>query len=318
MDNIDNTISCKCGCGEFIGDFDMMTLIPCSHLMHVKCKNLLKNRSCPICKKYVTQVITFQTLVRQIHQGNKKYYQNYVDMLSVSHKYPQGTPNFFRLAYRSPFLLESLIRLSNINSRHQMNSLIKLLIDTCGIKIKIIGDHNYYKGKKVLICNHSTYLDPIPIYKVFKCGFLGSAIVNHIWPINKSLDQLPILIVNRGKNENTVDRMKKWIETNGDLCLFPEGMITHPKTLSTFRRGAFHVGYPIQPIVMTYDPYIYDPDFTNFGTKILSQGQINVTIRILPIQYPPFTNDHIIHIRDMMAKAGDFGLSRISNRSLKD
>ena len=74
------------------------------------------------------------------------------------------------------------------------------------------------------------------------------------------MDIVPLLIIKRGKNANTVKKMKNYVRKHGSICLFPEGIITHPDTIIQFRTGAFNIGEPILPVVIKYNPAIFDDD----------------------------------------------------------
>jgi 1-acyl-sn-glycerol-3-phosphate acyltransferase len=127
-----------------------------------------------------------------------------------------------------------------------------------------------------------------------------------------------ILIVKRGTDKNTVKKMHDYIRDNKDLCIFPEGLITHPNILCRFRTGSFHTGFPVQPIIVKYNPHVYDNSATKFLLKAMSQEGITATVQILDPVYPPFTQEKIEIVRHMMAEAGNFAISRVSNRSVKD
>jgi 1-acyl-sn-glycerol-3-phosphate acyltransferase len=112
--------------------------------------------------------------------------------------------------------------------------------------------------------------------------------------------------------------MKRYVKKHGSICLFPEGMISHPDTIIRFRTGAFYVGYPVQPIIIKYEPVIYDNDMDTMIKKLLSSDNLTITLHILPQQLPPFDDKKIEDIRELMGKTGNIALSRVSNKDMND
>ena len=100
-------------------------------------------------------------------------------------------------------------------------------------------------------------------------------------PIGRKFSSLfPMVFVDRGQNTNTVDKMKEIIEQVGSLLLFPEGMCTNPDTITKFRTGAFHTGYPVCPAVINYTPLVYDSDTFQLIKKLFSCNELTITINI--------------------------------------
>jgi 1-acyl-sn-glycerol-3-phosphate acyltransferase len=112
--------------------------------------------------------------------------------------------------------------------------------------------------------------------------------------------------------------MKKFIKSHGSICLFPEGAMTHPETIIKFRTGAFHLGYPIYPIVIRYESPMTDFDITNHALKLISQKKTVIYMDILGPYYPPFSKDDIENIRKDMAKVGNMLLSRVSSKDVSE
>ena len=209
--------------------------------------------------------------------------------------------------------------MTNINSKKDADLLKKNILTTCNIKIKIKNYHKLYnKTSKIYISNHTNYLDPLIIYHCFNPGFLASSIIDKMNFVSNISKHVPLLVIDRGKNNNTVDKIKQYLDENGDLCLFPEGILTYHKILAQFRTGAFNANHPIQPLVIRYKPTIYAISYKEFVLKMLSQPKIQVEITLLDIEFPPFTKKKINNIRKKMAKEGNFAISRVSNKDIKD
>ena len=118
--------------------------------------------------------------------------------------------------------------------------------------------------------------------------------------------------------ENTVEKIRNYVDKTGSICLFPEGMLTHPSTLTRFRTGAFHVGRPIYPIVLKYKNVISDMSAKDFILKISSSQNETIEMYILDPFYPPFDDEQIEKVRMAMGRVGGMFLSRVSNRDIKD
>lgn len=331
------TINSKCICKKNImsKNDELLVIMPCQHIIHLSCLKYINNNRCKICNIRICNILTFFQIIKYL--GNKKkltnlyyfYSQLYIDMYAVQNVSELTQINYFNLIIRLPNIMRCLYNFNSINPRPlnsyaSINILQKLsqdIFNICNIKIKIYGRNNIKNIKKVIICNHITAFDPLFLFRIFKCGFLGSHIIKENWIGNKLSQLLPLLLVKRGQNENNVEKIKKFINDYGSICLFPEGLIHNQKTLIKFRTGGFMTGYPVQPVIINIEPFINDYNMETLLMKVFSQNEINVTIKILPIEYPKsneFNKKEIELIRQKMAQAGNLYLSRISNKDIKD
>ena len=156
------------------------------------------------------------------------------------------------------------------------------------------------------------------MFYVLKCGFLSSVEIN-LTQIGRQLTQIvPLVLIDRGIKSSTVDKMKEYVENEGSLCVFPEGMQTHPKTIINFRTGAFNVEHQVYAVVIEYDLPVADMVVKDFILKIMSEQNINIKVKILGPYLPPFNEKDIENIRIDMADAGHMFLSRVSNRDLEE
>ena len=89
---------------------------------------------------------------------------------------------------------------------------------------------------------------------------------------------IPMLVIERGKKANTVDKIREYIEENGAICMFPEGIITNPNSIVKFRTGAFHTGYPVYPIVLKYETNIFNSSTTKFILKMIPAQNLKITV----------------------------------------
>lgn len=319
-------LNSKCICGSALiwKKYNQIMLEPCEHLIHCKCFNMQKDQmKCPICKINITGYNTLKGLQCMIKSKSFKknnmniFYQKYIDMISMS--------NFDDLydGKRNMFNMIDLVGIASIfpflSGHNDGKNSCKEVFSLMNSKFIVKGMENIDRNsRKVFIVNHTTYLDFLVVFYLFKCGFLASSIIKDSWIGRQLMNIIPLLIIERGKDVNTVEKMKQYVKKNGSICLFPEGMITHPDTIIRFRTGAFHTGFPINPIVLRYDPIVYDTDMNKLVEKISSQPNVTIYVDILPTEYPPFDTIKIEKVREKMGKAGNIALSRVSNRDIKD
>jgi len=313
---MDKIINSTCACSISLSEYDwpQIMLEPCEHILHKKCYESNK-RLCPICKHKIEKCNTFDNIKKEA-KNNMLSYQKYVDMISVSNFNNlsesnisiSGIIDFIGILSKLPFMA------GYTDGRNGSGEILNLM----NAHLIVHGTENIIKTPKVYISTHTTFIDFIVIIYILKCGFLSSSYIKKSWYGRLITNIIPLLLLNRGKKSNTVDRMKKYIKNHGSICLFPEGMITHPDTITRFRTGAFYVGYPVVPVVITYNPPIYDSDINTFIKKMTSSSNLTITMKILPPEMPPFDNTHIENIRCKMAEAGNLAISRVSNKDLSD
>jgi 1-acyl-sn-glycerol-3-phosphate acyltransferase len=316
----DKILNSRCICKKginWVRDTIIM-LEPCEHIVHKKCYDNLNSTICPLCNTTVKTTYDEKSL-KSFKKTNNKFYQKYVDFLSIKNCDNMSHINTALLVKNFPDFMSVIGTAPFITNHTESINIIKDIFCLTNMKLTVNGMENINKHQKyVFIANHTTYLDSIVIYYALRCSFLASITTMKSWIGSKLQHILPIVYVDRGKDINTVDKLKKYIKKHNSVCLFPEGIMSHPDTIMRFRTGAFHVGYPICPLVIKYEPYIHDVSPINFIKKIISQEEISVTITILQVELPPFSPEKIENIRNKMGKAGNMALSRVSNRDIKD
>lgn len=309
----EKVINSKCACGSVLiyTRSNLIMVDPCEHILHTKC--LSSHTECPLCGVAITGTYTSAQL-RGADAPN--LYQKYVDMTAMTN---------FDTIYRPRRKFFNMIDIMGIVSKIPFISgfsagqkVCRDLFCLMDSKIVAHGLHHIRPGPKVFVANHTSYLDFAVIFYLLKCGFLASSVIRDIWLGKQIMNIVPLLITDRGKSENTVEKMREYVEQNGSICLFPEGMITHPDTIIRFRTGAFHVGYPILPVVIRYEPVIYDTNIKRFIEKLISEPKITIHVDVLPQELPPFSESRIEEIRTKMAHAGNMALSRVSNKDIND
>ena len=316
MDKIINSV---CICTKRLSyKKGLVVILPCQHLIHSICCKYINNLKCPYCNKNIKNIRTHSEIYNIAKEtGDKMYRQIYIDMTTVKNISIKPI-NWVPLLKGSIGLLDDIGMLFASDNINGLNKVVLNLLNNCNINIIVKNKHKIIPDKKIIIANHCNIIDSMMIYHVFRCGFLSSTALKETWMGKKIYDIFPIVSIKRNTSINTIEKIKNYIKDKGDICIFPEGLITHPKTLIRFRTGAFNLGYPVQPVVVSFDPYIHDNDAANFIMKLYSLDKITVTMKILDPVYPPFTNYDIEKIRNDMAMTNDMALSRISNRDIVD
>lgn len=311
MDKIINS-KCICGLGLPWIRNEVIMLDPCEHLLHFKCY-IKQPFVCPLCNMVIKKIIR-----KNDYKKDKTLVQKCIDITSMSNFDCLSKIAFDQIIINLPLLLDAIIRIPLIKGIKSAKELCRDILSMNDIHLKIKGLSKLQNGPKVFIANHTSHLDFLTIFYVLETGFLSSSVIKDNI-ISKNLTNiLPLLIIDRGKKGNTVQKMKEYVEKNGSICLFPEGMITYPNTLIRFRTGAFYIGYPIYPIVLKYKNFIADMETPNFIFKMASHQKETIVMKILNPFYPPFDNNKIEDVRNQMGKKGKFVLSRVSNHDINE
>ena len=279
-----------------------------------------------MCKKNIKKIYHESDILSHVENNDVKstdrIYQQYVDLYSIKKIHSFGNYSHMNFLSRINTTIKMFSNLALSSNEEDVTNVIKVFFRDINLKLQINGKSKLYDGSKIFIANHSSYLDGCIGYIVsdYKCKFIASSSVKKMMFGDIIDKNFPVIFVDRGKKTNTVQLMKNYIsKKNGNnIFLFPEGMITHPKTITRFRTGAFAVGCVVQPIVIRFDPYIFTESVPEFLYYIISQKEINVTVDILDPVYPPFNEINIEKIRYDMAQIGNMNLSRATSKDVKD
>ncbi len=312
-------VNCMCICKDLLSSGGKLYMImPCNHIIHKKCikDNHIHIHKCVYCNTSITGILTLTDIKRNIgiYPG---YHQLYIDMMSV-YCGPSKTLSTYTSAINHILqLTNTYYALKNYSGPQDLSYLYQRIMSTLNIKVIIKNKNKLPKQPVVYIANHNTFLDPLVVFGALKCGFVAALKVMELKMYDHILRDCPLVIVNRSKpNSGTVKRITGFLQTKGSICVFPEGTRTHEKTLGEFRTGAFHTGYPVVPLVLSFDPLMYSGDPIHYVLNILANGGMTVTITVLDIEYGPFSPSKIGEIRRNMSLVGNFALSRVSNRDL--
>lgn len=320
-------INSRCLCNKglsWIPD-ELYFLNDCEHIIHKTCFLKLNNRrECPLCKTKITRLYTLKDLERKVKESEgeikKEYYQKYIDVLSLSNMNDYGDKSVSLLLMKIPLFASIFLKLPFLNGFDDGHKTCENFLRVCNFKIILRGKSNLSKLPKVLIFNHTSQVDFLIAFYLFKCGFVASKIIADTLIGSKLQNIIPLVLINRGSGQNTVEKIKEYIDKNKrDVAIYPEGIMTNPNTIIKFRSGSFHTGYPVQPVVITYEPNILSCDDMEALYKLMSQKkETKINVSILPLENTPFDENKIEKVRAKMAKVGNLSLSRVSNRDIKD
>lgn len=320
------TINSVCICGEALSKYkdDIVVILPCQHLIHMVCITDLYNREkikmCPYCETQIKTIHTTTEIKKIVNESNDpKYYQIYVDMMTMS--FVESGEIGYSILYNFPAIFDNMGAIYMAENQDDGYNILQEIFDNCNIQLRVKNRHKLYSlgnTPKVYIANHSSPIDSLIIHALTRCGFLASVIIKNTWMGRKIGAVMPLVMIDRGKNRNYVEKLRKYMKESGDIGIFPEGKQHHPKTLMQFRTGAFHTGYPVVPMIIRYKPFIYDNNVNSYLMKIYSQKRIMVYVDVLDPEFPPFNNRKIEKLRHNMAKVGNMALSRVSNRDITD
>jgi hypothetical protein len=345
--NVCKDVNYACICNDyFTNALKVVILYPCSHILHITCHKR-NSKTCPFCNEVITKVIQEDELYKS------KYKQFFINLDSTRLDSSKSVIHYKRLPINmikfTSFINKLLV---SIEECDMVNS-VEYFLNLANIKINIIdntvnnpivygshgtnndggggdgegrsdGEYITWKNKidqnkkKILIVNHSHYLDSAILYYLFRTGFVASEFINKFDLGRLIATKCKILIFKRGVDTNMVNKIKEYLEEKQNIVIYPEGSMGGNNTLRKFRTGAFYTNAHICPIVIKYDPFVWDDDYKTFILKLISQKEIVVNVYINDLHAPPFTTDQIANIRQEMIDTGDLQDSQVSNRSFKD
>jgi 1-acyl-sn-glycerol-3-phosphate acyltransferase len=341
----DKIVNYTCVCKKnFYTKQKLLYILPCCHVIHETCFNkyildsqyekLYKNNNnlnlnCPMCSNQISSVLTEEKI-----KSKSKYKQYQIDLKSLKID-TSALVNYVSLPFSMIKLTSFINKLILVENHEQIVDCIDFLLQSFGIKINVIDNTKknpfivknntvIWKNKKdnksktVIVANHSNYFDSFILFYLFKCGFVSSDFINTTDIGRLIASKCNLLIFKRGVDKDMVSKIKDYLDEMKKIVIYPEGAMANNETLIRFRTGAFYTGANICPVVLKYKNFIHDDDITQYIFKLITQNEIIVDVYINDIFYPPFNNEKIEEVRDLMVKVGNFEKSRVSNRSVKE
>jgi 1-acyl-sn-glycerol-3-phosphate acyltransferase len=302
-------INSNCICGPLNYKKNIICLLPCKHLFHKDCYSKNKMLRCYICNKKINKVVTKDICMN--HLDNEFYKKINNNILSKT-----LDPNkiyFIILFNRLIYIIILFIKIYFVNDLDGLHKFIVKFLKLCNIKIKEENKNKDIDIKKIFISNHTSHIDFLILCSVGKDNFLhNNTLINvlnsfGLGKINNILKDKSICT----KDQNTVKRIKKFLDKNDFLVIFPEGQRSNTKSLCKFASGAFSNNIPIQPVVIKFNKNVYFKSFSKTILNMISSNDLKVTLKYLDIEYPPFTEKKIENIREKMALEGDLFLSDV-------
>lgn len=331
FDNTINLSACVC--------------FPCEHLVHntQNCKHIA-NTKCKICDSEINAFIDIET----INESSQAFF----DIKSVVRKRTKFSnwrkivgfvrtlrtfPLIGGLAFRNfmdyiqiPLLCSPDGEWINIK---YLEKLISKVTNLLNMHITIIGEEKLKDTSKcIVICNHSNYHDLLAIgSKYTGMGFMASPAINNFMLGRAITRKYPHVLIendttskiksidkeryNEVKN-NGYNRLLEFMQTHQKIMICPEGMLSGTDFIVNFRTSAFKCAHElncdIQPIILKYKQDIY----SLVGSDIINNERVDVEIIVMDRIKTDGSEESIENIRNLMAKMGNFNLSRIENRSL--
>ncbi len=143
--------------------------------------------------------------------------------------------------------------------------LIKLSRLSSKIILKIISFHLVLKGVPppnngtLIIGNHMSYLDILIYLSCFECLFVSSVETKERFFLGQITSLAGCLFVERRNPKNLLNELraiKKYVDQNLSICIFPEGTSSNGEKILPFKKSLFQLPIetkcPIQPIILKY------------------------------------------------------------------
>jgi 1-acyl-sn-glycerol-3-phosphate acyltransferase len=334
-----NDVNYACICNKYINNQSkVIILYPCSHMLHTTC---YKNENCPFCNNIVEKVIHEDDLYKQ-NNNDDKIKQMIINLESTRLDSSKSFIYYYRLLINIFKFIFYIIKMFLAKNEADLINNTEFLFNFMNIKINVIDNthnnpiiytptKNEHNGKyitwqnqddknkkKILIANHNHYLDSFVLYYLFRTGFVASEFVNTLAMGRLIVQKCKLLIFRRSHDTNMVNKIKEYLEEHTNIVIFPEGSMGGNNAIRKFRTGSFYADAHICPIVIKYNPFVWDDDIKIFILKLITQKEIVIDVHVGDLHAPPFTVEQIDKIRSDMIITGQMEDSQVSNRGFKD
>lgn len=198
----------------------------------------------------------------------------------------------------SPIIIYSLDKLGYSSlSETCLLHMNKFLIKVVGFDIEIDGQELITDKPCLFVSNHINCFDSYIITDCIKKipSFVGNVKFN-VFPLSFFYNYFKVIGVEKGKRNNTVEKIKKRVQEGGQLIIYPDSndYIPEDKVIAPFKSGAFVSKCPIQPIVIRYvsssnknmdwTQKSYNNNIFTLAWSYLIDGDMKVYIKVLPLQ----------------------------------
>ncbi len=165
------------------------------------------------------------------------------------------------LVFVLPFVIFGIL-LAKLFGNRDTNEFIlvywsRLLCFICGLKVYVHGQKP--ESPVLLVANHVSWLDIPIIHSLMLAGFVAKNEIKY-WPILGWITMVgDTLFLKRGSAESrkgVINQIKKRLNDNRSVAVFPEGTVTDGSYLRTFHRQLIHAAIetqtPIQPVAIKF------------------------------------------------------------------
>lgn len=154
----------------------------------------------------------------------------------------------------------------------------------------------------VMICNHTTFADPMVMMLRHGATAVSRKENGDIPVIGSILKALQTVFVDRAGSKEGRSAVKEQIRArarNNDMppvLIFPEATCTNGRAVISFKVGAFAPMLPVQPVIISYPDSAtsFDPCWVDGGPsllvivcRVMMQVHNRMTVRYLPPVKPP-------------------------------
>lgn len=287
---------------------------PCEHYYHKECFNECIGAKCNVesckytlveCKSKNAFHSTEQHAINLLSLERTPYVPSYFDIFRAI---------FYRVPLISYYLFWFLI---GKKSYFALQNLLTNVNNILNVNVKLIGDEHLDDKKKIYVLNHCSFLDVLIVPRCIISGAVASIsqASNSFGKMMKECTH--VYFVERGKSNNSVEKIQNHIEEKGSLLFCPQGIFSHIWTLPLFRTGAFATKYNVQPLLVLYKQNVSSLSMFN----ILCYPQVDVTVKILP-EVTKGVDEHVNtfaeRVRRNMSQEGNLFLSNVSSRDIVD
>ncbi len=156
---------------------------------------------------------------------------------------------------------------------------------TPGLTIRIPGEVRSIRSS-VIVCNHLSYLDPILLVSLFE---KQKTIIKHTFfrmPIFKWVSNGAGYLPSESRESDRnimierVENMGRFLQSGGNLFIFPEGTRSHDGTIGRFEKGAFRIarrcGAPIKVLLIKNTNVLFTPGNFFFNTSVPNMIEIEL------------------------------------------
>ncbi len=168
--------------------------------------------------------------------------------------------------------------------RRWLISILRIL----GVKFNISG--NPPTTPSLIVCNHRSYLDPMPLLTQIHAFPVGKAEIEK-WPlVGYGSTETGVIWVNRSDRDSRKKTREKMVEVIKNLShhvlIFPEGTTHTQPTSIDFRPGTFAVaareGIPVIPVAVDYqnpkDAWVGDDTFIRHFIECFGKKETHVML----------------------------------------